>query len=83
VTVEDMERKGLLLPRDQWQDEVPDTNVAHVPLMAVFASFLTSGVLMYEGNGKSLTWIGLALFLAALAGFTLLSLLAIGSQREP
>jgi len=82
VTVEDMERKGLLLPREEWRDEAPDTQVARAPLVAVFALLAVSAVLMYLGNGNGLTWLGLGLFLLCLAGFTLLSLRAIGSQRD-
>jgi cytochrome oxidase assembly protein ShyY1 len=82
VTVEDMERKGLLLPREEWQDEARATNVARLPLIGIFVAYLAGAVLMYAGDGKALTWIGLAVFLVALAGFTLVSLRAIGAQRE-
>lgn len=77
MTLEDLEESGILLPREQWGKRDLRTGVAKVPLLIVAAAAVCGGVLTYAGNGQTLTWIGLGLFLAGLAGFTWISLRGI------
>jgi hypothetical protein len=77
MSLEELERAGLLLPREEW-GRPPDGRPGRLVLLPVGLGAVCSGWLMYTGNGGALTWVGLGLFLLALAAFTLVSLRSIG-----
>lgn len=76
MSLEDLENVGLLLPRDQWgkpfQDGAPRLRLSVIGLTTVLGAGL-----MYSGDGRLITWVGLGIFFLALAAFTVLSLRAI------
>ncbi len=77
VSIKDLEKAGLLLPRDQWGRKDIHSGVNRVGLMASWILAAISSVLMYVGNGQSLTWIGVGGMAVFLAWFTYLSIHAI------
>lgn len=75
--LEDLKKAGVLLPKEEWGQRDLTTDVKKLPLLVVAGLAPVSAVLMYVGDGKALTWIGLALFFVFLGGFTFLSLKGI------
>jgi hypothetical protein len=75
--LEDLNKAGVLLPKEEWGEHDIMTGVRKLPLLAVALLVPLSAALMYFGDGHALTWIGLVLFLVFLAGFTFLSLRGI------
>jgi hypothetical protein len=73
MALEDLERDGMLKPRDQWGTTELHTRVARIPLVVVALLAIGGCVVMYVGDGDLLTWIGLVAFLVALGAFTWLS----------
>jgi hypothetical protein len=80
MSVEDLEAAGLLLPRDQW-GAPPRRPPFRVPTLVLGVLAALSGGLMSWGDGRASTWIGLGLFFAVLAGFTVFSLAAIENSE--
>jgi hypothetical protein len=76
MSLEDLERAGLLLPREEW-GHPPDERRVRLALLPIGLGAICSGWLMYTGDGGGLTWAGLGLFLATLAAFMLVSLRSI------
>ena len=81
MSLEDLEDAGVLLPREEWgKHEIKSRqNKLLILLPAVVA--VVSVVLMYWGNGRLWTWVGLGLFLVALFAFTVAALQAINRQN--
>lgn len=77
MALEDLERDGMLLPRDQWGKKELHSRVPRAPLAVVGIVGFTGCALMYAGAGNTLTWIGLLAFLAALGAFTWISVRGI------
>lgn len=82
MSKEDLENMGVLLPEEQWGKHALTTTVNKPLLIAIGVMTMISVVLMYWGNGNLLTWLGVALFLTMLSGFTLLSIKAVEKQRR-
>ena len=82
MSKEDLENMGVLLPEEQWGKHALTTTVNKPLLTAIGVMTIISVVLMYWGNGNFLTWLGVALFLTMLSGFTLLSIKAADKQRR-
>lgn len=81
MTLEDLERDGMLLPREEWGQHDLHTTANQPAIFAVGVVGMASSVMIYWGNGGAFTWIGLVLSLAALAGFTVLSCQAVNRQQ--
>lgn len=77
MALEDLERDGMLLPRDEWGTRDLHTRVSRLPVIAIGVVAIGACVLMYVGDGNLLTWIGLGAFLAMLIAFTWISLRGI------
>lgn len=82
MSTEDLENMGVLLPEDQWGKHALATTVNKPLLLAIGVITMISAFLMYWGNGNFLTWLGVALFLTMLSGFTLVSINAVEKQRR-
>ena len=80
MSKEDLENMGVLLPEDEWGKHSLATTVNKPLLIAIGVMTMLSAFLMYWGNGDSLTWVGVALFLTMLSGFTVLSIRAVQKQ---
>lgn len=82
MSLEDLERAGVLLPQEQWGRHDLHTTVSKPGLAALGGLAAISTVLMYSGDGSFYTWIGAGLFFIALFGLILLSLRAIEKQSQ-
>lgn len=77
MSIEDLERAGILLPREEWGTKDIHTHVAKVPLLVLGGVVPVSVSLMYLSDGAWLTWVGLGMFLVQFGVFTWLSLRGI------
>ena len=82
MSEEDLENMGVLLPEEQWGKHAIRTTVNKPLLIAICVMTMISVGFMYGGNGNFLTWLGVALFLTMLSGFTLLSISAVEKQSR-
>ncbi|MFP3903418.1 MAG: hypothetical protein ACLFWB_04150 [Armatimonadota bacterium] len=82
MSLKDLEADGLLKPREEWGKEDPHTDVNVVELVISWILSAVSFVLMYIGDGNTLTWIGLGIFFISLGLFTYLSVHAINVRAE-
>ena len=82
MSLEDLERAGVTLPREQWGTRRIRSTV-HKPLfLAAAVLAAASAFLMYWGNGRWMTWLAAVVFLASLFGATALCLHATETQRR-
>ena len=82
MSIKDLEKAGLLLPRDQWGRYDVHSRVNRVGLMASWILAAASAVFMYVGNGRTLTWVGVIGMAVFLAWFTYLSIHAIHVRNQ-
>ena len=77
MSLEDLENAGILLPREEWGTRDLSTSV-NKPLLVVAGIIAIAACgLMYMGDGRPLTWLGGAVYLVDLVGFTCLSWRAV------
>lgn len=81
MSLEDLEDAGILLPREEWGKHETKTRQNKLLVLLPAAVAVVSAVLMYWGNGRLWTWIGLGLFLVALLAFTGAALQAVDRQN--
>ena len=79
MSLEDLERAGITLPRDQWGKREVRSTVNRPLFLAAAGGAVVAGILMYWGNGDITTWIGAILFLASLFTVTGVALRAVGA----
>jgi hypothetical protein len=80
MSLDDLERAGVTLPREEWGKRGVRCTV-NKPLFVVTAALAVgAGLLMYFGDGRLATWVGAGLFLLALFGATSIALLAVSRQ---
>jgi len=82
MSLDDLRNHGVLLPEEKWGTRELTTTV---PLLRALAAFLAAVVglaLAYAGDGRSLTWVGVALFLVAFFVLTWLCDRAVRAQRR-
>lgn len=82
MSLRDLERAGLVLPKEEWGKHDLHSKVNRPQLLSTWALAAVSAVVMYLGNGHLLTWIGLAGMLLSLALFTRLSIMAINKRNR-
>lgn len=77
MSLDDLEKAGILLAREEWGTRDLSTSV-NKPLLVVtgIVAIVACG-LMYMGDGGPLTWLGGAVYLVDLVGFTWLSWRAV------
>jgi len=82
MSLDDLERAGVTLPREEWgKREV--RSAVNKPLFVVTAALAVgAGLLMYFGDGRFTTWVGAGLFLLALVGATSIALIAASRQGD-
>lgn len=80
LSLKHLEDAGLLLPRDEWEKEDPHSYTSRTAVMFAWLIAAVSAVLMYVGDGHTLTWVGLMGMLIFLAWFTFISLRAIAMR---
>ena len=77
MSLDELARAGLLLPKGDWGKGDQHSKVNRAALIASWVIAGVSALLMYIGNGHVLTWIGLGGMLVFIAWFTYLSIHAI------
>lgn len=77
MSLEELEQAGILLPRKEWGKREVRTGVARAPLAAIAVLLPVTAGLLYFGDGRWPSWIGLGGFFCLLAGFTWVSLRGI------
>ena len=80
MSLEDLERAGITLPRDQWGKRELHSAVNRPLFLAAAAAAIVGGILMYWGNGGVATWLGAILFLLSLFTVTAIALRAVTAQ---
>ena len=80
MSLEDLERAGITLPRNQWGKRKVRSAVNQPLFLAAAAGAVAAAILMYWGDGRITTWIGAILFLASLFTVTGVALRAVGAQ---
>ena len=80
MSLEDLERAGITLPRDQWGKREVRSAVNQPLFLAAAAGAVAAGILMYWGKGGITTWIGAILFLVSLFTVTGVALRAVGAR---
>lgn len=82
MTIEDLREHGVLLPEEEWGSHRLETTVPEWPLATAFLVAAAALVAAYLGDGGTLTWIGVVVFLAAIYLVTWLVDRAVMRQRE-
>jgi hypothetical protein len=82
MSLDDLERAGVTLPREEWGKREVRSTVNKPLFVAAAALAVGAGLLMYFGDGRFATWLGAGLFLLALLGATSISLLAVSRQSQ-
>jgi hypothetical protein len=82
MALDDLERAGVTLPREEWGKREVRSTVNKPLFVATAALAVGAGVLMYFGEGRFMTWVGAGLFLLALFGATTISLIAASRQSH-
>jgi len=80
MSLEDLERAGITLPRDQWGKRKLHSAVNRPLFLAAAAGAVAAGILMYWGNGGVATWVGAMLFLVSFFAATTIALRAVAAQ---
>lgn len=80
LSLKHLEQLGVLLPREEWgrYDLASTVNSRWLAVVAILG--VAALVLMYIGNGKTLTFVGIGLFLLFMGLITRVSLQAIEAQ---
>lgn len=82
MSLEDLERAGITLPRAQWGKRRPDSAVNRPLFLAGGAGAIAAGILMYCGGGGITTWAGAIFFLLSFFAITLIALRAVTGQCQ-
>ena len=81
MSLDELERAGLLLPKEEWGKGDQHSKVNRASLTGSWVIAGVSAILMYAGNGHVLTWVGLAGMLVFIAWFTYLSIHAVNVRH--
>ncbi len=80
MSLKDLQEAGVLLPKEEWGVHDLHTSVNKPMLVAAFLLGMASVVMMYLGDGTTITFIGGALFLGFMAWITHISIKAVNVQ---
>ncbi len=80
MSLEDLERAGITLPRDQWGKRKVHSAVNRPLFLVAAAGAIVAGILMYWGSGGGTTWVGAMLFLVSFFVVIVISLRAVTAQ---
>ena len=80
MSLEDLERAGITLPRNQWGKRAVRSAVNRPLFLAGATGAVAAGILMYWGDGGITTWIGAILFLVSLFTVTGVALRAVSAR---
>ncbi len=82
MSLDELRKAGLLLPREDWGKGDPHSKVNRTALAAAWLLAGISAGLMYFGDGHAATWIGLVGMLVFIVWFTYLSIHAVNVRRR-
>lgn len=82
MSLDDLREHGVLLPEDEWGTRELATTVPLLRALVAFLAAVAGLALAYAGDGTTLTWIGVALFLVAFFALTWLCDRAVRAQRR-
>ena len=82
MSVRDLRQLGVLLPQEEWGQHDLTTTVNKKALAAVMLVGIIALLLMYFGDGKLVTFIGIGVFMIFMWQITRISLEAIERQAE-
>jgi tryptophan-rich sensory protein len=74
MSIRDLRKMGLLKPESDWKDRLPRSRVSVVWAVLWTTIAITGCVFMVQGDGGSMTWVGLACFVVALCAFVRLNI---------
>lgn len=80
LSLKDLRQLGVLLPREEWGEHEMSTTVNKSAMAAIMLIGVIALLLMYFGNGKVLTFVGVGVFLVFMWQITRISLTAIEKQ---
>lgn len=79
MSIRDLRKMGLLKPESEWTSKLPKSSVS-IGWTIVWTSLAITGcVLMVQGDGGLMTWVGLTCFVVALVAFVRLSITSVCS----
>lgn len=81
MAIEDLKEQGVLLPERQWGTRSLASPVSLWALVPALVGALGGLVMMAAGDGRALTWLGMATFLVALLAVTLACDRAVRRRR--
>ena len=82
MSIEDLEKHGVLLPKKEWGKHELKTTTSEIPMLLIFLCSVAGCVMTWVGGGNTWTWIGIVLFFVAFGIVILLCDQAIQRQRE-
>ena len=84
MSLEDLERAGVLLPRDEWGKREVRSAVNKKLFLAAMVAAAVAFFLMFYGDGRAITWLGSLLYLVVLSAVTWIGLRATEAHcRQP
>jgi membrane protein implicated in regulation of membrane protease activity len=82
MSLEDLREQGVLLPEERWGEHELTTTVPRGWLLLALVAAVAGVVAALAGDGGSLTWVGIGVFLIALYAATILCDRAVERQRQ-
>lgn len=82
MSIEDLEKHNVLLPKEEWGTHRLKTTTSELPLLLAFLAGIAGCVLTFLGGGGLWTWLGISLFFAAFIIIIVLCDRAIQKQNE-
>lgn len=82
MSIEDLEKHGVLLPKEEWGTHKLSTTTAEIPLLIAFLVGVAGSVLTFWGGGNIWTWVGISIFFVAFVVIIVMCDRAIQKQNE-
>lgn len=82
MSIEDLEKHNVLLPKDEWGIHKLKTTTSELPLLLAFVAGVAGCLLTFLGGGGRWTWIGICLFFIAFVLIIVMCDRAITRQNE-
>lgn len=82
MTMEDLRDHGVLLPEEEWGKHRLETTTSPALILVLYLAAAGAAALIWVGEGRLLTWIGLVAFLVVLYVLTFVLDRAVMKQRR-
>lgn len=70
MTLEDLQEQGVLLPEEEWGEHALSSTVPRLALLGLLAVAAASVVAALVGDGRTLTFVAMGVFIASLFALT-------------